>query len=1015
MTLAGSLSTELLEELRKSFSGELKLDLATRLLYSTDASIYQIEPLGVAFPRTPDDIAAAVEICSRNKVPVLARGAGSSLAGQAIGAALVLDCSRHLTKIIRIDPEQQIAEVEPGVILSDLNRSVGKFGLRFGPDPASSDRATIGGSLANNATGAHSILYGMSADHLLGADIILGDGSQARLAAMKLERALEKAGGVGGEGAAKHLSIEARLYRAVLEIRDNYSEEIKRRWPKTWRCVSGYNLPYLLPWSPSKPPQWILDDTYPPVSPGIINLAPLIAGSEGTLGVIQRAHVRLVPSPKCSILVVLPYLSLEEACESVPELLEHGPSAVELIPQSLVSLAKSIPSYARQLSFVDQLKINGKVPEALLAVEFYGDDHRQLEQKAEQLGKNGLVAGTAEMQKKVWEVRNVGLGILNSKPGDEKAISLIEDLSVPVERLPEFVRNLRQILGAYGKSIQLYAHASAGCLHGRFLLNTKTEEGLRAMRSIAAEAVDMTLALGGAASGEHGDGLSRSEWLEKAFGPDLIQAFKLIKKAADPENILNPGKIVDPQPMDANLRFDPVYKTSGWTPIMNFSISGGFPGEVGLLGAVELCNGAGVCRKSGGVMCPSFQVLQDEKHNTRGRANLLRAMMSGKFPSSDEGERAVKEALDLCLACKGCKAECPSGMDLAKIKIEFINNYYRSRRRPVRDYLFGYIDLILTIGAPFALLANSLLSSEIFRKVGAQGFGITPERTLPFFASPKLSGHLNNLPQPAPEAEPVLILLDAFNRYFYPEVCYAALRALIEAGCRPILLPNNGAGRTLLSKGLLGAARRQAEGVLASINKLDPVGVLPVVGIEPSEIYTLKDEYPDLLTSFDGREEVERFKRRIFLIDEYLVRPGKAEKKRILRIVDNQIQPPAINEQRRVLLHSHCYQKAQPPASDGFAVGTAATVEMLEAAGFQVEVVEAGCCGMAGSFGYEAEHYDLSMKIGEDRLFPSIRAAGEDVIVAAVGVSCQSQINDGTGYKPVHPLNLLFQCEKQYL
>jgi FAD/FMN-containing dehydrogenase/Fe-S oxidoreductase len=1002
-----TLTGDILNELQKNFSGDLRIDKSTRILYSTDASIYQIEPLGVAFPRTDEDLVSVIETCARNKIPVLARGAGSSLAGQAIGAALIIDCSRHLTKIIQINPDENTAEVEPGVILSDLNRAAAKFGLRFGPDPASADRATIGGSLANNATGAHSILYGMSSDHLLAADVLLSDGSQVRLESLPIERAMRVAGVAAGSNVRSGRSIESDLYRSVFDIRENYSEEIKNRWPRTWRCASGYNLPYLLPWAPSRPPQWVFDDPYPPALNGNINLAPLFAGSEGTLGVFQRLKLRMVQTPAMSILVLLPYRSLEEACESVPGLLEYGPSAIELIPQSLVALAKSIPSYASQLSFVDQLKVNGKQPEAFLAVEFFGDEKRQLEQKAALLGKNGLIAETSDMQKKVWEVRNVGLGILNSIPGDNKAISLIEDLSVPVERLAEFVRELRRILGEHGQTVQLYAHASAGCLHGRFLMNLKTEEGMRDMRSIASEAVALTLSLGGAVSGEHGDGLARGEWLEQAFGSELVKAFKMLKRSADPENILNPGKIVDVPRMDSNLRFGSGYWTKAWTPVMDFSANGGYPGEKGLVGAVEHCNGAGVCRKSGGTMCPSFQALQDEKHSTRGRANLLRAMMSGRFPSEEAGEQAVKEALDLCLACKGCRAECPSGVDLAKLKFEFLNQYYTKRGRPISDYLFGYIDRFLSIGAPFAPLLNKVMASSFFWKTGARLLGLSPQRKMPLYALQPLGSILRALPEPAMDAEPVLVLLDSFNRYFYPENCYAALRLLIEAGCRPILLPVNGAGRTLISKGLLGAARSHARNVISAVQRCDPKGILPVLGIEPSEIYTLRDEYPDLLGGAYKDDVLSGLGDRTFLVDEYLVRPGPDGKKRIFRVATIIHYLSQKNHKEDILLHTHCYQKAQAPAKDGFAIGSGATIEMLEAAGYRVSLIDAGCCGMAGSFGYEANHYELSMKVGEGRLFPALREAGLDVIVAAGGVSCHTQIEDGTGRTPIHPLRLL--------
>jgi len=506
------LSPDFINDLRKVFAGEIRTDLTTRILYSTDASIYQIEPLGVAFPRTQSDLAAAMEVAAAHGVPVLPRGSGSSLAGQAVGQALILDCTQFLNRIVEINPERMTATVEPGVILAALNRTAAAHGLQFGPDPASAERATIGGSLANNAAGAHSILYGMAADHLVSAEVVLSDGSQATFEEISLERARQIAAG-------DRRDVQTAIYRAALDIRERYGDAIRQHWPKTWRRASGYNLNYLLPWSPSQPPLWDENNAwqsesgpapipYPPVSPGCINLAPLLAGSEGTLAVIRQATLRLVPNPRYTVLGVMAFSGLAEACEATPAILELKPSAVELIPQALIHLARSVPAYAHQLSFVEQLSPGGE-PAALLVVEFSGDNPAVLREQVRRLGPGVFMAGTAQAQKQVWAVRKVGLGILMSRPGDLKPIAFIEDLAVPVERLGEFVRSMEQILARNGTQGNFYAHASAGCLHIRPLINLKAQGGVSDLRRIATEAVELTLQLGGAVSGEHGDGIAR--------------------------------------------------------------------------------------------------------------------------------------------------------------------------------------------------------------------------------------------------------------------------------------------------------------------------------------------------------------------------------------------------------------------------------------------------------------------------------------------------------------------------
>jgi FAD/FMN-containing dehydrogenase/Fe-S oxidoreductase len=987
------LPPDFLHELQTRTSCDIRTDPGTRWLYSTDASIYQIDPLGVAFPHTLDDLAGVVSLASQYRVPVLARGAGSSLAGQAIGAALILDCSRHLTKIHDINITRENDQVtggqvtaEPGIVVNALNKAVAGYGVQFGPDPASAERATLGGSLANNATGTHSILYGMSADHLLSAEVVLSDGSITILGDYEIGSKLQN----------PSKNLESNLYHTVDHIRTRYDEAIRTHWPKVWRRASGYNLNYLLPWSPATPFGW--QASYNPKAiynqprsgSTSINLAPLLAGSEGTLAIIRKATLQLVPIPRHTALGVLAYASLEEACDAVPGLLHrHKPSAIELISQVLIRLARSVPAYASQLSWVKTASSSGDEPAALLIIEFAGEDEEQLRQQVRGLGPDVLVADTPALQKQVWSVRKVGLGILQSRPGDRKPATFIEDLVVPVEHLGEFVREMERIIDEHHTVGDFYAHASAGCLHFRPMLNIKTPDGIKEMRSIAEEAVSMVLRLGGATSGEHGDGISRSEWLERAYGAEILTAFRELKTAVDPNGILNPGKIIDPLKMDQNLRKTPEVDLA-WRPVLDFTRNGGVGGAGGMVGAVEMCNGAGVCRKSESVMCPSFQATQDEAFSTRGRANLLRAAL---IP--DAAAQKAWEALDLCLACKGCKAECPSGVDMAKLKYEFMHHYYATHRRKLRDYLFGYIGVVAPLGALFAPVVNWFMRAPGLRRLLERYFGLSCQRPFPSFASRASIRKLLPLSTEtsAPDApSTVLFLRDTFNHYFYPEVEAAALHFLSAFRVNVKIIPVMGSGRTLISKGFLPAARKHAARLIKSIQDLDPDGKFPIVGLEPSEIYTLRDEFLDF---FPADQQVTGIAERSWMIDEYLIRTTEL------------VQAKQITS--HVMLHGHCYQKSRPPAADGLPVGVGASAELLKRCGYTVEVIDDGCCGMAGAFGYEAEHYEVSNQVGKLVLFPALRDGMHKhpgFIVSAPGVSCRAQIEDGAGFAPLHPIQL---------
>ena len=999
------------DELQRAASGDLRADPVTRALYSADSSIYQITPRGVFIPQNQDDLHAAVELAAKYKIPILPRGSGSSLAGQAVGDALILDLSRYLDKILDVDPEAHTATIEPGVILSDLNRATAKFGLGFGPDPASADRATMGGVIANNATGAHSIRYGMAADHLLSTDVILADGALATLGEISLERASQIAADsrptqpFSLTALDAPASLEATLYSASLHIRSQYGEQIRKRWPRVWRNTSGYRLNYLLPWSPSQPPQWD-EGSYPNLKPSTLNLAPLLAGSEGTLAVMRQMTINLVLKPKHTILVVMPFENIADACDAVPAILEKNPSAVELLPRMLIELAREVPAYAPLIDFADG------DPDDLLVVEFSGDDQARLQNQAQSLGRNLRVVTKAKAQNNIWKVRKVGLGILSTSTSETRGVTFIEDCAVPVNRLGDYVRGMERVFKHYNTTGVFYAHASAGCLHMRPVLNVKSAQGKQDLREIAEAALGLVLRLGGAMTGEHGDGIARSEFLEQIYGKEINDAFRVLKQAADPHNLMNPGKIVSPLPMDENLRYGPSYHAEPFTaPVLDFSAQGG------LVNAIEQCNGAGVCRKlDEGTMCPSFQATREESHSTRGRANLLRALISGKETVDGgqwtvNGQRstvsdAVAQALDLCLACKGCKSECPSGVDMAKLKYEFFNHYYKSHSRKLRDYVFGYIGILAKLGAPFGRVVNWGLGNQAIGYWAKKVLGISEKRALPEFQGrSQISLFTQHATRHTVHRPPstVIYLPDAFTRYFEPEIEQAALTVLRAAGLRVIVLPALGAGRTLISKGFLDAAKKQAQAVRDAIAKIDPEGKYPVVGAEPSEIYTLKDEYIDF---FPDDAAAQALGKRAYLVDEFLLREDADAQKYILRIANttNKNQTPNLP---KISLHGHCYQKARPPADDGLPVGQAATAEMLRAVGYEVDIIPSGCCGMAGSFGYEKEHYELSMQVGELVLFPEIRKMGESVSIAAPGASCREQIADGTGVTAEHPLTLV--------
>ncbi|MFV1859756.1 MAG: FAD-binding and (Fe-S)-binding domain-containing protein, partial [Anaerolineales bacterium] len=899
--------TELRELLEHRLRGEVRFDPYARALYSTDASNHQITPLGVVLPETEEDLFAAVETAAELSVPLLPRGAGTSLSGAAVGEALILDCSKHLAQIHHIDPESRTAEVGPGVVCAQLNAAAAKLDLMYGPDPASADRATFGGMIGTNATGAHSIRYGMTADHVLAVEAVLADGSAARFEEMSLEAAEQKAGSAG---------LEAEIYAAALAVKGKYAEAVMDRWPRTWRRSSGYGLNYLTQYTPDRPAAWY-QEQYPPKSE--FNLAPLLCGSEGTLAILRRAEVRLVPRPQYTTLVVLEFDSVGQACDYTPAILETEPAAVELIPRTLIERARAVPAYARRLGFVDG------DPAALLVAEYTGNTASEAQAAAQELGRRGRILAETAEQADLWAVRKAGLGLLMSVSGDAKPITFMEDVAVPVEQLSRYVKEVDRLLQENGTHGEWYAHASAGCLHMRPLVNLKTAEGVQQMRTIADAVVDLAIRMGGSISGEHGDGLSHTEYNERLFGTELMQAFGEIKQAFDPAGILNPGKVVETKEggarIDSNLRYGPNYVTLELETVFAFKKEGGFAG------AVEACTGVGICRKTDGVMCPPFQATLDEKHSTRARANALRAAISGRLPADAMSSREMYEILDLCIECKGCKSECPTEVDMARLKAEFLAHYQAVHGLPLRSRIFGEIAIFFRVMQPMAPLVNFVAQTSAFRWLLGKAVHIAPQRTLPELATKRFSIRFEGSSNGSGERQ-VVLFLDTYTEFNSPEIGEAAVELLGAAGFTVALVPGQVCcGRPLISKGMLGRAKANAARNVRALAPYAREGA-KIVGLEPSCISALRDEYPDLLPDDQDAMDVAEA---AILIEEFFVE-------------ENLLQDLNFKSgEERIVLHNHCHTKSL--------IGSQATLEMLRATGRPVEEIPSGCCGMAGSFG----------------------------------------------------------------
>ena len=960
--------SDLERELRAVVRGDVRFDPASRLLYATDASMYQVEPIGVVQPRDADDVDAVLEVARARGVALLPRGGGTSLTGQAVNEALVIDFSRWMNAVLEVQPEEGWARVQPGVVQDELNHHVRPWGLLFGPDTSTSNRATLGGMLGNNSGGAHSIVYGLTVDHVLDLTVRLADGTRLVLGEVSEEELRRRMAAPDPEG---------RIYRAVARLREEYADEIRARYPAYWRRVAGYNLNELVGVG-IKPGSWAGGDG----RPRPLSLARLVVGSEGTLCTIVEARVRLVPRPRHTALSVIHYRDLLEALESSQAILETGPYAVELTDKMILDLARDNIEQRRRMGF-----IQGD-PAAILIVEYAGDSEAEVRARVEALearrarerfGYAAHLAFDPAEQQSIWKLRKAGLGLLLGMKGDGKPIAFVEDTAVEPRHLPKFIPRFREIFARHGVEGAYYGHCSVGCLHIRPVINLKTRRGIEQVQAIAADITDLVLEFGGTISSEHGDGRARSPFLERMYGPRLMQAFRELKRAFDPDNRLNPGNIVDSPGLTEHLRYGPQYVT--WEPATRLD----FSGQGGFAAAVELCNGVGVCRKSlEGTMCPSYMATRDEEHSTRGRANALRAVLSGRLPPAEFTGRRLYEVMDLCLECKGCKAECPANVDMAKLKYEFLYHYHRRHGLPLRNRLVGRIARLNALGARLPGLANRAAALGASRWLLEKVAGIDRRRPLPALASETFEAWFRRRPAVADGARgEVLLFADTFVTYNVPEIGRAAVELLEAAGYRVRLAERKCCGRPLISKGMLDEAREHAAWTVSRLAPAAARGV-PIVGLEPSCLLTLRDEWVDLLRTDEARAVA----RQVFLFEEFLVR----ERERGLTL-------PFQASNRRALLHGHCHQKAL--------VGTGPTVAVLRWAGFEVSEVDSGCCGMAGSFGFEREHYDLSVWLGNRRLAPAVRAAPPDTEIVAPGMSCRQQIAHLTGRRARHPAEVL--------
>ena len=968
--------SDLFYPLKQALEGDVYTSNVQRIIYATDASSYREIPQAVCKPKSKEDLRKIIAFARKHKTSVIPRAGGTSLAGQVVGKGIVVDISKYLNKIVEFNAEQRWVVVEPGVNLAELNQFLAPHGLQYGPETSTANRCCIGGMVGNNSCGLHSLIYGSARDHILETDCLLSDGSSVVFKALSTDEFKAKCLGDPG-------SLETKIYQNLRSILSDPSnqESIRKEYPdpKVLRRNNGYALDALL-------------ETDPFAGNGEkINVCKLLAGSEGTLAFSTRFKLNLIPlPPKHKGLVCAHFNSLQEAYRGNLVALKHQPGAIELMDDIIMNCTRENIEQRKNRFF-----IQGD-PKAMLMIEFARDTEQEIQSIARQLEADfraadlgyhfPLVQGDENI-KRVWALRTAGLGLLSNIPGDKRSVTVIEDTAVAPEYLPDYMDEFDLILAKYGLSCVKYAHIATGEIHLRPLLNLKDEADVELYHTIAREIAALVKKYKGSLSGEHGDGRLRGEFIPFMLGEQNYQLIKKLKQTWDPDSILNPGKIVDTPPITENLRY-PIGQTREFETTFDFSE------QKGLLRAIEKCNGSGDCRKSaaiGGSMCPTFMATKDEDKTTRGRANILREFLTRSEKANPFDQEEIYQVLDLCISCKACKAECPSNVDMAKFKAEFLQHYHEIHGIPFRTWLIAYLPRLNQLGRIVRPLTNYITELSAFKKI----IGFSPERKLPglsklslrqWYKKPvQLNGH---------SRQKVYLFADEFTNHNESEIGIKAILLLNRLGYEVAIPKHRESGRTFLSKGLVKTAKK-----LANKNVLDLAPLInettPLLGIEPSAILAFRDEYPDLVDASLKHQAV-TLSKNAFLLDEFIA--SEFEK-------GNISSDSFTTEEKAIKLHGHCQQKA--------VASTAPTKRMLEIpANYTVSEIPSGCCGMAGSFGYEKEHYELSQKIGELVLFPAVRQASPETIISAPGTSCRHQIKDGTGKHALHPVEILYNALK---
>lgn len=963
---------EYIEELRRAIRGRVLNDAHSLGMYATDASIYQITPLVVVLPRDESDVKSALEIAARHRLPVLPRGGGTSLAGQTVGRCMILDFSRFMNRILEFKPEERWVRVQPGIVLDELNRELRPSGLHFAPDPATSSRANIGGMVGNNSSGTKSILYGKTVDHVLEARVLLADGTALTLGEMSPDQWREIAAKEDREG---------EIYRDFEKLIDENRQEILERFPKVMRRVGGYNLD-----------EFAGSDRW--------NLARLITGSEGTLAVTLDVKLNLEPLPKFKSVVVAHFAELGEAIRAVEPMLEFRPAAVEILDRTILRLSRENLTTRRHCHFIEG------DPAAILITEFYGDHYEEVLERPRRMIRKleGMGLGYAwplfpegETYEDVWITRKKGLGLMLGVKGEKKPLPFIEDACVPVEVLPDYIGEVLRVCRKHETDVSMYAHASVGVIHVRPILDLRLQQDIDRLVAIAGETFDLVMKYEGSWSGEHGDGLVRSSFNERFFGPKLYEAFRRVKRLFDPDNRMNPGKIVDAGPIDRNLRYGAGYRDRSVETVFHYRRENSFRESV------HMCTGVGECRKiSGGTMCPSFKATLEEEHSTRGRANALRLAMSGQLGDEGLSGKRLHEVLDLCISCKACKSECPSNVDMAKMKSDVLQIYYDEHGTMLRDRMIrDSARASALFSGSGARVVNAVQGSVPFRYLLERATGIDRRRTLPSYAAQTFMQWMDSRPGDVSEhsvngiraateqaergSARVVLFVDTFMNYHEPQIGRAALELLRSCGYSAEAVAPGCCQRPKISHGFLRKAKTDAAPMLETLRGYLEKG-MQVLFVEPGCASALTDDLPDLI---DDPLLAGRLKAQVKMLDRFLAD----------EIAEGRLPGRFHSRFEEVWIHGHCHRKAL--------YGMESLRKLFKAAGCRSREIPSGCCGMAGSFGYEKEHYEISKAIGEESLFPAVREMPEQAALVAGGFSCRHQIGHFTGRSPRHWVELL--------